>query len=75
MTVTTKSDVIQNMEFYDKFVDRFQDKSKEKNPAASKAKLWHLLRAFKRKCLRKYDAVTLTMLHLKVFHDMVSQNF
>ena len=26
------------MEFYDKFVDRFQDLTKAKNPAVSKAK-------------------------------------
>ena len=26
------------MEFYDKFMDKFQDLSKVKNPAASKAK-------------------------------------
>ena len=42
--------------------------------AVSKAKVQQLLRAFKRKCFGEYDAVTLTMLYLKVFHDMVSQN-
>ena len=62
------------MEFYDKFEDRLQDISKVKNPAVSKAKVKQLLRAFKRKCFREYDAVTLTMLYLKVLHDMVSQN-
>ena len=73
------------MEFYDKFVERFQDISKVKNPAVSKAEVKKLLRAFKRKCfyldlskvinvLGNNDAVTLTMLYLKVFHDMVSQN-
>ena len=31
---------LQNMEFYNKFVDRFQDLSKVKNPAVSKAKVW-----------------------------------
>ena len=30
---------LQDMEFYDKLVDRFQDLSKVKNPAASKAKV------------------------------------
>ena len=30
---------LQDMEFYDKFVDRFHDVSKVKNPAASKAKV------------------------------------
>ena len=39
VTLTTKSDVTQDMELYDKFVDRFEDISKEKNPAVSKAKL------------------------------------
>ena len=72
------------MEFYDKFVERFQDISKVKNPAVSKAKVKQLLRAFKRKCfnldlskvnvLGNNDAVTLAMLYLKVLHDMVSQN-
>ena len=38
------------MEFYDIFVDRFQDISKVKNPAVSKAKVEQLLRAFKTKC-------------------------
>ena len=38
------------MEFYDKFVDRFQYISKVKNPAVSKADIWQLLRVFKRKC-------------------------
>ena len=32
------------------------------------------VRAFKRKCFGEYDTVTLTMLYLKVLHDMVSQN-
>ena len=31
--------VLQDMEFYDKFVDRFQDLSKVKNPAVSKAEV------------------------------------
>ena len=32
---------LQDMEFYDEFVDiRFQDLSKAKNPAVSKAKVW-----------------------------------
>ena len=38
------------MEFYDKFLDRFQDISKVKKPAVSNAKVYQLLRAFKRKC-------------------------
>ena len=73
MTVTTKSDVTQDMKLYDKFVNRFQDISQEKNPAVSKAKLSHLLTAFKRKCFGEYDAVILTAVYLKVFLDMVSQ--
>ena len=38
------------MEFYYKLVDRFQDISKVRIPAVSKAKVSQLLRAFKRKC-------------------------
>ena len=30
---------MQDMEFYDKFVDRFQDISNVKNPAVNKAKV------------------------------------
>ena len=59
------------MEFYDIFVDRFQDLSKVKNPAANKAKGF---RALKRKFFSEYDAVTLTMFYLKILHDIVSQN-
>ena len=40
---------LQDIEFYDKLVDRFQDLSKVKNPTFSKAKVWKLLRAIKRK--------------------------
>ena len=37
------------MEFYNKFVDRFQDISKVRNPPLSKTKVnMHLLRAFKK---------------------------
>ena len=49
------------MEFYDTFADRFQDLSKVNNPAASTAKVLLLLRAFKRKCFRECDAITLTL--------------
>ena len=38
------------MEFYDEFIDRFQDISKVNNPTVNKAKVYQLLRAFKRKC-------------------------
>ena len=62
------------MKPYDKFVDRFQDLSKEPNLAVSKAEVSQLLRASKRKCFGEYDAITLTMLYLKVLYDMVSQN-
>ena len=44
------------MEFYDNFMDRFQDLSKGGKYDGG------------------YDAVTLTMLYLKVPHDMFSQN-
>ena len=62
------------MAFYEKFLDRFQDLPKVKNPAASKAKVQQIVRFFKRKYFGKYDVITLTMLYLKVLHDMVSQN-
>ena len=61
------------MEFYDKFVDRYQDISKIKNSAVTKAKVQQLLRAIKRKCFGECDAVILTMLYFKVLHDMLSQ--
>ena len=35
----TNKHCMQDMEFYDKLVDRFQDLSKVKNPAVSKAKV------------------------------------
>ena len=54
------------MESYEKFVDRFQILSKEKNPVFSKGIL------IKRKCFGEYDAVTSAMLYLKFFDDMVS---
>ena len=38
------------MGLYNKFVDRFEDISKVKNPAVSEARVKQLLRAFKRKC-------------------------
>ena len=56
-------------------MDRFQDISKVKNPAASKAKVSsNYLEPSKENVLGKYDAVTLTILYLNVLHDMVSQN-
>ena len=62
------------MEFCDKFLDRFENMSKVKNPAVRKAKVYQLLRAIKRKCFGENDAVTLNMLYLKVLRDMVLQN-
>ena len=62
------------MAFYEKFLDRFQDLPKVKNPAVSKTKLQKTVRSFKRKSFGKYDVITLTMLYLKVIHEMVSQN-
>ena len=46
------------MEFYDKFVDRFQDISTVKNPAVSNVEVKQLLTAFKKKVLGEYEAVT-----------------
>ena len=62
------------MAFYDKFVDRFQDMTEINNPAVSKAKVWKLLRAFKRKFFGEYDAIKLTKIYWNVHHDMVSKN-
>ena len=62
------------MEFSDKFVDKFQDTSKIKNPAVSKPKSTNYLEPSKENVLEEYNAVTLTMLYLKVLNDMVSQN-
>ena len=59
------------MEFYDKFVDRFQDFSKVKNPTFSIA---NYLQPSKENVLEEYHTVTLTMLYFKVLHDMVSQS-
>ena len=62
------------MGFYDKFVDRFQDISKVKKPAVSKARSSNYLESSKENVLGEYEPVTLTMLYLKVLHDMISQN-
>ena len=61
------------MEFYYKFVDRFHDISKVKNPAVSKEKIKQLLRAFKRKSVGRICCHTDHAL-LKGSDDMVSQN-
>ena len=64
---------MQDMEFCNKFVDRFQDIPKVKNPAVRKAKVFsNYLERSKENVLRKYDAVILTMLYLKVLHYMLS---
>ena len=62
------------MEFYDKFVDRFQDISKVKIPGVRRQRSSNYLEPLKENVLGEYDAVTLTMLYLKVLQDMVSQN-
>ena len=62
------------MKFYDKFVDRFKDISKVKNPAVSNKRSSNYLEPSKENISGEYDAVTLTMLYFKVLHDMVSQN-
>ena len=62
------------MEFHDKFADKFDDLSKKKNQQRKRPTITQLLRTFKRKWFWLYDTITLTMLQLKVFHDMVSQN-
>ena len=53
--------------------DSFYDLSEVKNLAVRKTQ-FYLLRTFKRKCFGEYDTVTLTMVYMNVFHDMVSQN-
>ena len=61
------------MEFYDKFVDRFQDISKVKNHLLSGRQMSsNYLEPLKENVLWEYDAVTLTMLSVKVLNDMVS---
>ena len=60
------------MEFYGKFADRFHDLLKVNEPCSQQGK--GLIITFDRKCFEEYDAVILTMLYLKVLHDMVSQN-
>ena len=56
------------MEFFGKFVNRFQGLSQVKIPAVSKERSNnHLEHHF-----REHDIVTLTMLYLKVLHDMIS---
>ena len=42
------------MDFYDKFVDRFQDLSKVKNPAFSKTKGLIITKSFQKKMMRSY---------------------
>ena len=57
-------------------MDRFQDISKVRNPAASKAKVSsNYLEPSKENVLGKYDAVILILHHLKVLHDMVLKNY
>ena len=64
------------MEFYDKFVDRFQVISKVKNPAVSKAKSSNYLEPSKGNVLREYDAVTLTMRYFMIlFHKILKLIF
>ena len=62
------------MEFYDKFMDRFQDISEVKNPAIRRQRSSNNLEPSKANVLGEYDAVTFTVLYLKVIHDMVFQN-
>ena len=54
------------MEFYGKFVGRFQDISKVKNPAASKANSSNFWELSKENNLGEYHAITLAMPYLKV---------
>ena len=65
---------MQDMQFYDKFVDRFQDISKVKSPAVSKAKVWQLLRAFKIKYFWGIWCCHIDHALLKGSFDMVSQS-
>ena len=55
-------------------MNRFQNISKVKNPAVSKERSSNYLEPSKENILGEYDVVILTMLYMKVFHDMVSQN-
>ena len=61
------------MEFYDKFVDRFQDMPKVKIPAVSKCqRSRNYLEPSKENVLCEYDGVILTMFYLKIL--LFSQN-
>ena len=62
------------MEFYDKFVDKSQDLSEVKNLLSARQMSNNYLELSKRKCFWEYDAVTLTMIYLKVLHNIISQN-
>ena len=62
------------MEFYDKFADRFQDISKVRIMLSAKQRSSNYLEPSKENVLEEYDPVALTMLYLKVLHNMVSQN-
>ena len=59
------------MDFYDKLVDRCQDLSKESYCHQGKGLI--ITGTSERKCLREYDAVTLTMSNLNVPHFMVQK--
>ena len=61
------------MEFYDKFLDRFQAISEVKITLLSERSS-NYLEFLKENVLGENDGVTLTMLYLKVLHDMFSHN-
>ena len=63
------------MKFYHKFVDKFQDIQKERILLSPRQKSSSYLEPSKENIFGEYDAVTLTMLYLKVLRDIVSEIF
>ena len=63
------------MELIDKCADRFQGISKVRILLPAKQRSSNYLEPSKENVWGEYDAATLTMLYLKVLHDMVSPNY
>ena len=62
------------MEFYDKFID-FKTYQKQRILLSARQRSSNNLEPSKANVSGEYDAVTLTILHLKILHDIVPQNF
>ena len=64
--------MLQDIAFYNKFVGRLQGLSKILESARQRSN--NYLELSKENVFWEYDAVALTILYLKFFHDIVSQN-